>query len=472
LLLKERFAITRPLEELEISLVRAAAADPSLLDPMEEATVRTALSLARLYKVRHEGHDVGMGAFLTPFREEVSRKLAPALSGKKPPRRDQLLPLLGGLRESTLRTREDLLRRFRDRLPPDAIDREIRNKALVIVAGGGGGTGYVYLGVMSLLDEAGMKPSLLVGSSMGAILSLFRARVARFDYGETMNIVRGLSWRKLFRIISTESRYGIPAAMRLFLRAGIGRHFGVASEQHGTGLRLKDLPIPTLIAVGGIRRGMLPHPLEFYERLLRLTPRGLVDPLAVARKVQVAIGALAELFLRPEMMVKLHLGADDDTAQMDALDAAGFSSSLPGVIHYDVLREDRHGHALLDNLFERHGLFRLIDGGLVDNLPAKAAWRAVHKGSIGTRNALILGLNAFSPKLSTPLWLPLERLAALNVAPNLPYAHVVRHFKRTLSPIELVPSVNLASRAVELGRNQMVPEMPLLRRLLAPLPAL
>jgi hypothetical protein len=217
---------------------------------------------------------------------------------------------------------------------------------------------------------------------------------------------------------------------------------------------------------------MLPHPLEFYERLLKLTPRGLLDPLAVAKRIQVAIGALAELFLRPEMMVKLHLGADDRTSEMDALDAAGFSSSLPGVIHYDMLREDPHGRELLDELFERHGLFRLIDGGVVDNVPAKAAWRAVHKGKIGTRNALILALNAFSPKLSTPLWLPLQRLAAMNVAPNLPYAHVVRHFRRTLSPIELVPSVELASRAVELGREQLIPEMPLLRRLLAPLPAL
>jgi hypothetical protein len=74
-LLKERFQITRPLEEMEIALVRAAGANPGLISPVDESLLRTAISIARLYKVRHQGKDVGMGAFLTPFREEVTRKL-------------------------------------------------------------------------------------------------------------------------------------------------------------------------------------------------------------------------------------------------------------------------------------------------------------------------------------------------------------------------------------------------------------
>ena len=127
---------------------------------------------------------------------------------------------------------------------------------------------------------------------------------------------------------------------------------------------------------------------------------------------------------------------------------------------------------LLDGLFEQRGLFRLIDGGIGDNLPAKAAWKAVHKGRIGTRNAFILALNGFAPKLRTPLWLPLERLAELTVAPNRPYAHLVKDFKSTLSPLELVPSVPLTSRAFELGRRQLVAEMPFISRMLAPLPPL
>ncbi len=470
MLLRERFEITRPLEEMEVSLVRAAEQNKQLVTPPEEALIRTAISLARLYKVRHAGRDVRMGAFLTPYREEVTRRLRPILLGTKPPAREQIVPLVRELKPYVLEWRENLLTRFADRLPPEAIHKEIREKKLVLVSGGGGGTAFVYLGVMAMLEEFGHKPSLLVGTSMGAILSLFRARLPHFDQTEMVNIVRGLSFKRMFRLISTENRYGLPAALRLFLRAGIGRYFDVASENAGTGLRLKDLPIPTVVTVGGIRRGMLPHPVEFYERLLSWSPKSFLDPLGVAKKLQVAMGALAEFFIRPEIMREVNLGLDPDTAEFDAVDAAGFSSALPGVIHYDVLREDPRMRNVLDGVFESKQIFRLIDGGLVNNLPAKTAWRAVHKGAIGTRNVFVLALNGFSPKLTTPLWLPLERLAGLNVVGNRPYAHLVKDFKRTLSPLEIVPSVELVNQAMVMGRRQMEDELPFLTRMLTPLP--
>ncbi|MCP3101303.1 patatin-like phospholipase family protein [Myxococcus sp. K15C18031901] len=468
MLLKERFQITRPLEEMELALVRAVLAEPGLLDAREEATLRTALSLARLYKVPHGERDVGVGALLTPFREEVERRLSPVLRGPRVPTRDRLVPHVRDLREHAARARDGVLARLRGRIPPEALDRELRHKELVVVAGGGGGTAFVYLGVMNLLAEHGLQPKLLAGASMGAILGLLRSRMARFDATEMINIVRGLSFRKLFRFISTESRYGLPAALRLFLRAGLGRFFDAGPE--GSGMRLKDLPVPTLISVGAIRRGMLPRPLEYYERLLGGSPLALLNPVGVASRIQGAMASIAELFTRPEITVRLHLGADDATSEFDALDAAGFSSALPGVIHYDVLREDPRMHALLDGLMAHHGVSRFIDGGLVDNLPAKAAWKAVAKGRIGTRNTFILALDGFAPRLATPFWLPLQRLAAMTVAPNLPYAHLVKRFSRTLSPLEVVPSVELASKALHFGRKAMAEDMPLVCRMLTPLP--
>jgi predicted acylesterase/phospholipase RssA len=471
--LKERFELIRPLEEMEISLVRASIENHALVDAHEEAILRTALSLARLYKVRQDGRDIGVGASLTPFREEIARRLQPVLlpgKGKKVSR-TELLPHLKELKDRTLKTRDALLHRFQGRLTLTAVDQELRHKALVLVLGGGGGTGYVYIGVMSLLDEYGLKPELLVGTSIGAVLGLFRSRLPRFDQDEIVNIVRTLSWRKLFRAISTENRYGLPAALRLFLRAGIGRWFG--SENPGAGaMKLSQLPIKTIITVSGIRRGKLPHPLEFYEGLFNLPRRAVLDPLGLARSVQGTFGALAELFTRPELMVKLHLGADATSAEWDALDAAGFSCALPGVIHYDVLREDKPMRRLLDDLFEHHRISRLVDGGMVDNLPAKAAWRAVHKGQIGTRNAFILALNGFAMKMSQPMWLPLARLAELNVSSNRPWAHLVHDFKRTLSPLALVPSLQDLSTALTLGRQQLTAEVPFLTRMLAPLPRL
>lgn len=456
---------------MELALVRASQLDPELVNPVEEAILRTALSLARLYKVRHEGRDVGMGAFLAPFREDVQRRLQPLLLGNRPPAREQLLPHVRDLREETLRTRDEVISRLKDRVPAEAIHDEIRNKSLVLVAGGGGGTGYVYLGIMDVLDEFGVSPKLLVGTSIGAILSLFRSRMTRFNHTEMVNIVRGLTWRKLFRAISMESRYGVPGALRLMLRAGLGRWFD-ANPERGSGITLKELPIPVIMAVSGVRSGMLPHPVEFYDRLINLSPSAFLRPAATARQLQAAVTAIAEFVMRPEIMVRIHLGADEGTQEFDALDAAGFSCALPGIIHYDVLRDDQRMHGLLGDLFAQRKVGSLIDGGLVDNLPAKAAWRAVHKGRIGTRNAFILALNGFAMRLNTPLWLPLERLAETNVAANRPYAHLVLDFKKTLSPLELVPSVELISKAIQLGRAQLAPHVPLLTRMLAPLPLL
>jgi len=464
--LQERFLITRPLEQMEIALVRAAIANPSLIDAHEEAILRTALSLARLYKVNHEGRDVGVGAMLSPFRDELSRRLGPELlNERRPVTREALKPHLRDLKERTLSMRDAVLTRFANRLPPEAIDAELRKKALVLVMGGGGGTAYVQLGVLSLLDEYGLSPSLMVGTSMGAILSLFRSRMRRFEQDEIINIVRTLSWKKLFRVVSTENRYGLPAALRLYLRSGIGRWFGVDTAG-GEGVKLSELPIKTIIAVSGIRKGKLPHPLEFYERLISASPRQLLNPAVLPKW----ISALWEFTSRPDILTKVHLGADEGTSEFDAIDAAGFSSALPGIIHYDVLRDDSRMHHLLAGLMESRRISRLIDGGLVDNVPSKAAWRAVHKGQIQTRNAFILALNGFSPRLSTPLWLPIERLAEINVSQSRPYAHLTHDFRRTLGALTVVPTVEQLLEAMAWGRKQLVGEVPFLTRMLAPLP--
>ncbi|MGQ0506131.1 MAG: hypothetical protein ACT4TC_12530 [Myxococcaceae bacterium] len=65
--LSQRFEVNHPLEEMEVALVRAAERTPGLVTPPEEAALRTALSLARLYKEqRHDGRRARM---LTPLPE-------------------------------------------------------------------------------------------------------------------------------------------------------------------------------------------------------------------------------------------------------------------------------------------------------------------------------------------------------------------------------------------------------------------
>lgn len=460
-LIRERFRRLKPLEDLEISLVRAALAHPGALPPSAETALRWAVGLARVHSVGgvQVEHD------LIEFRERVEAMMTHWFGGGRP---DFVAAAARAqsLGAETAELRATLLRRYPDRLDPDLLDREIRQKKLVLALGGGGGTGYVYLGVFALLEEWGLSPSLIAATSMGAILGLFRARSLRYDPGEIFGVVRSLTWSRLFRMLHKESRYGLPAALRLYLRGPLG-HWACGDDGHPWTFR--DLPIPMLVSVSGIRRGMLPRPLSFYEQL--------IDPRLVAKRPWLWRGKLrdvalasAELLARPQILESIQVGVEEWTRDFDVLDTVGFSSAVPGVIHYDVLRQRDPMHDLLGRLFSDRDIFRLVDGGLTDNVPAKAAWRAVHSGSLGSKNAVVLALDGFAPRITTPLWLPLQQIANENVKAGLPHAHLFHRFQNTLSPLELVPSVSNVMKAVQRGRSELAAEMPLLARLLEPLP--
>src|SRR5262249_32968222 len=157
--------------------------------------------------------------------------------------------------------------------------------------------------------------------------------------------------------LAVENRYGLPAALRLHLRGSLGRYF---QGEDGRPLTLADLPIPLVVSVSGIRRGMLPRPLSYYENLL--------DPLQVASrpwlfrsKVDGVARATAELLERPQILDRIHVGYEPWTSAFDAVDTVGFSSAVPGVIHYDVLRPGDEMHELLGRLFTERDIFRLLD---------------------------------------------------------------------------------------------------------------
>lgn len=463
MLLRERFRRLKPLEDLEIDLVRASLAHPGALPPPAEASLRWALSLARLTTVG----DLPVEHEIAPFRDEVEAILGACFGGARP-NLTAAVAAAPSLAEKAAACRAALLKRHPDRIDPEALDRDLREKHLVLALGGGGGTGYVYLGVFALLEEWGIAPKLISATSMGAILGLFRARTTSYDPGEIFGAVRSLSWSKLFRVLDTENRYGLPAALRLYLRGAIGRW---ASAEDGTPWTFRDLPIPMLVTLSGIRRDMLPRPLSWYESLL--DPRILArKPWLLRAKLEDLAHASAELLARPQILERIHVGYEPWTRDFDVLDTIGFSSAVPGAIHYDVVRPRDRMHDLLGRLFAEREIFRLVDGGLTDNVPARAAWRMVQTGRLGFRNAVVLALDGFAPRLATPIWLPLQQIANENVKASCRYAHVLKRFSQTLSPLELVPSVDNVMRAMRRGRAELAGEMPLLARLLEPLPPL
>lgn len=462
-------ARVRPFEEAEMALVREVVSSPQWISEPDEAAIRYALNLARLGLVRApDGSDVDLGQLLAQYREDVL-SLA-------------VLPLVraGGIdREAVVRAVPNLVAHSRawrsraasaagDRLPPVALDREICEKALVLVCGGGGGVAWSYLGAFALLEQYGLVPRLLAGTSMGAVLLLLRARRLRWQPEDVAVAMRGLSFRSLFRFLHGESRYGLPAAMRLELRSAIGEFL---EGPDGHPLALGQLAIPLVVAVTGIRNGALPRDPAYYEHLLDLHGRE-PRPNVVSRMATEIFQAVGELMVQRDRFARVYLGADDDTKAFDAVDAVGFSSALPGVIHYDVLREDDRMHALLGALFERHDLFRLVDGGLVDNLPAREAWAAAQRGAAGSRNAFVLALEGFGPKITQPLWFGLEQLAAQNVARSRPFVHHLRSFQRVLSPLEVVPSGEELARAIRGGKAEFHPDMAFVARMCRPFPPL
>ncbi len=462
----ERLMAVKSLDRMEVKLVHAAMKNPQLVDAAGEAAIRTAISVARLQSLRVGTQELRLDPTVAPLRDEVVKLLTyGGLGDGGAPSAEKLRPLASIVREQAVRTRDLLLKRHTD-LDPGRLDREVRQKELVVAAGGGGGSGYIYIGAFAELERWGFRPSLLAGTSMGSILGLFRAVVEKFDHGMTLAVLRNLTWTKLFKLISMKSRYGLPAALRLHLRDGIGQHF---VNDRGLPLLLKDLPIPMVIAVSGIRRGALPRPVSYYENLLG--PDLRPTPWEVKRKVASVIDAYAELTDKPGRLETVYLGLDAGTEEFDAIDAAGFSSALPGVIHYDLMHQDPRMSDLLDSLFARRDIFRLVDGGLVDNVPAQAAWRAVQRGTLNTRNVFVLALDGFAPKLSTPMWLPLQRIVANKIQESLSFAHHYVPFAKPLSPLDLVPSVRTALNVLERGRQEMLTQMPFISRMLKPLPA-
>jgi len=458
-------ARVRPFEDAEITLVRAVLELPHWLDEPAEEALRAALNLARLGRIRvGDGVEVDAWELLAPFRERVAATLVPALERHDASSLRSVAQLARTLGDEVEPWRAKLLQSFPSGLSPERLDRELFEKALVLVCGGGGGVSWSYLGAFDLLERHGLVPRLCAGASMGAVLLLFRARDRRWDGSLAPELVAQMGYGKLFRFLQTGSRYALPAAIQLQLREVLGAHVRAPGGGDAT---LADLAIPLLVSVTGVRDDGLPHDPGFYEHLLDGSDSPL-RPHALERLVARFFQAAGELALRRDRLLPIYLGADDETAAFDALDAVGFSCALPGVIHYDVLRDDPRMHALLDALFARHGISRLLDGGLTDNLPARAAWEWVQRGGLETRNALVLALEGFAPKLRQPLWYGLEQLAAQSAVRSRPYVHVHRSFQHVLSPLDVIPGPAQLRRTVLAATAELQPDLPLLARLCRP----
>jgi hypothetical protein len=192
--------------------------------------------------------------------------------------------------------------------------------------------------------------------------------------------------------------------------------------------------------------------------------------LSFRKRIGRLYDSLREFLNNPNVLKEVVIGREELTQPFDAIDAVGFSSAIPGVIHYDVFREDERMHGILQHLMAKHNLLRLVDGGIVANVPARSAWIGVQEGKIKRRNAFILALDCFAPSLNANvLFAPIQHLLLQNVKRDRPYAHYTKAFHEVLSPINLVPRYDKVVQAVVKGKRSLEKDMPFIQRMMEPI---
>ncbi len=462
------------LQRMEERLVDGLFDHPGVVSRAREHQLRYAVALAALDRfqpgaARRGGRtrhaDVRVRSpRLGRWRRQVLDRLGPVLLATRDSRArveaasEMLEPWLGSLAA----TRTEVLEKYADDFTPRHLDQELGIKTLVSVAGGGGGSAYGYLGAWDVLQAAGLIPGYVVGSSMGAVLGLFRARERRSDFDSDLRLAKSLRADDIFRYVSLRTRYGFPGIVRLFLHEGIGAVF---TREDGREMRLSDLEIPYDAVVAGIRRGALDETPDQYALSHHLHEDKRPTPLQLRAQVAMRLAQLIG-FVNPRVATEIVVGGDELTRDFNAVDAAGFSAAIPGLLHYDVTRDDPHMDGILTRLMYRDDVVALVDGGVANNVPAGPAWRQIQSGRIGTRNVFVLAFDCFHPQAGLGhVWLqPLTRLVSLQVALNERYAHRRVELKPTLSPTLLLPGPDQLDRAVAWGRRQMADELPRLQK--------
>ena len=350
--------IRKPLQDQEMECVRLAMANPIALHEKIIDSLRYVLSFARLTSLEgRDGKSYDVYPLLTSHRMWIQELISHILASEDPV--DGFRKQLPLLVEETLAARIKLLHHIP--IDRNELEEEVCNRQLVLVLGGGGGGGYGYTGALQLLSQYNLTPDLISGTSIGALVGLFRARSMVFDPLPMFEAAKRLRWNTVFRILEMKSRYGVPATLRLYLRSSLGSMF---LREDGKSMCFRDCSIPLLIATTGLTIDAFKHDMAYYEHLMddMIDVRGRFG-LTGLRKIRKGLSILQDFLGAGEALKEVVFGLEPHTMDADILDAAGFSAAVPGLIHYDILREAPHMHQLLDRLYAEYGITRLGEGG-------------------------------------------------------------------------------------------------------------
>ena len=466
------------LQKMENRLIRHQLANPDVLRPEQLRKLRYLLNFARLADFepgaagpggsRGRG-DVSVGAENATWQAQV----ADALRGPLREERDPVTALrtardaLDGLAELQDEQRQLLADHHGNAFSPTELDLEVGYKKLVTVLGGGGGAGFVYIGGIQRLLEAGHAPDYLIGSSVGSIIGSVMSRALPVPIDEYVDWAKTVTYRAILGPERLRRRHGLAGMFSLRFNDFADALF---RRQDGARMLMSDLAIPFEAVVAGVRRqpfAALPSKFrrpELAALQLRTIPR---LPIGIGPQVSMRMWQVAA-FIDSRVTKPIVVGGDDLTAGLNVVDAASFSSAIPGVLHHET--NDPHMLPILDALLDANDVAAIIDGGAASNVPVELAWKRVRDGKLGTRNACYLAFDCFHPRWDPQhLWLaPITQAIQLQMVRNVPYAdHLVR-FTPTLSPVNLAPSARSIDRACRWGHSSVDAAIPVTSALLEP----
>jgi predicted acylesterase/phospholipase RssA len=466
------------LQKMENKLVRHHLVKSDVLHDDELRRLRYILNFARLADFepgaagpggsRGRG-DVSVGAEVAPWRAKVVDAFYGPLREERDPTtaltrsRDALVRLSDEQDER----RRVLIEKHGNDFSAAELDAEVGYKKLVTVLGGGGGAGFVYIGGMQRLLEAGQVPDYMIGASFGSIMGSVVARALPVPIEEYVAWAKSVSYGAILGPERLRRRHGLAGLFSLRFDQFAQALF---SRDDGERMRMSDLAIPFDAVLAGVRRqpySALPSRFRRPElaalrmRSLPFIPIG-IGPQVAARLWQVSA------FIDLRVVKPIVVGDDDLTREFNVVDAASFSSAIPGVLHHES--SDPRMTPILDALCDDKGVAALVDGGAASNVPVELAWKRVRDGRLGTRNACYLAFDCFHPQWDPRhLWLvPIAQAVQMQMVRNAPYAdHLVR-FTPTLSPANLAPSAASIDRACAWGRKSVDKAIPVTTALLAP----
>lgn len=113
---------------------------------------------------------------------------------------------------------------------PSGIDQA--SPRLGVALGGGAALGLAHIGVLRVLDRAGLRPDVLTGTSMGAVIGASYV-TGKLDIMEAL--ARSIDWRRTLRL--TDFQLGGNGVLEgRAIEQELRRHFGRQ--------RIEDLPLP------------------------------------------------------------------------------------------------------------------------------------------------------------------------------------------------------------------------------------